>query len=91
MRILYLLHQYLPEFTGGTELYTHALAHAMAAAGHQTAIFYRTYASAAGLVEHTDGAIRCYAAAAGPFDPTRRLLATFGDAPLQHAWQQAAG
>lgn len=88
MRILYLLHQYLPEFTGGTELYTQALAAALANEGNETAIFYRTYGDAPRLHERAEGATTCYAAAAGPFDPTRRLLATFGDAALQQAWEQ---
>ncbi len=60
----------------------------MAAGGHATALFYRTYVDAPRLHERVEGATICYAAAAGPFDPTRRLLATFGDAALQQAWTQ---
>ena len=88
MRILYLLHQYLPEFTGGTELYTQSLAATMVARGDETAIFYRTYVDTPGVHERVEGATTCYAAAAGPFDPTRRLLATFGDAAMHQAWAQ---
>lgn len=40
MRILHLVHQYPPEFVGGTELYTQALAGYQAQMGHQVALFY---------------------------------------------------
>lgn len=39
MRILHVVHQYLPEHVAGTELYTQMVAEAQAAAGHTVAIF----------------------------------------------------
>ncbi len=42
MRILHVVHQYLPEHVGGTELYTQSLARAQVAAGHHAAIFFPT-------------------------------------------------
>ena len=39
MRILHLVHQYLPDYVGGTELYTQTLATLQAATGHDVAVF----------------------------------------------------
>ncbi len=39
MRILHLVHQYPPDFIGGTELYTQALANAQATRGHVVTVF----------------------------------------------------
>lgn len=39
MRILHVVHQYLPEKVGGTELYTRALAQRQAQRGHEVTIF----------------------------------------------------
>lgn len=39
MRILHVVHQYVPEHLGGTELYTQTLARQQAAAGHAVAVF----------------------------------------------------
>ncbi len=40
MRILHIVHQYLPEKVGGTELYTSTLAHHQVSSGHDVSIFY---------------------------------------------------
>lgn len=40
MRILHVVHQYLPEKVGGTELYTSTLAHHQVSSGHDVSIFY---------------------------------------------------
>jgi len=40
MRIAYVVHQFLPEHTGGTEIYTWTLARALSRLGHETYIFY---------------------------------------------------
>ena len=40
MRILHIVHQYVPEHIGGTELYTQTLAQHQIAAGHSVAVFY---------------------------------------------------
>jgi len=39
LNILHVLHQYLPEYVGGTELYTQTLAEYQATAGHSVSIF----------------------------------------------------
>ena len=39
MRILHLVHQYMPDKVGGTELYTETIARYQHARGHETAVF----------------------------------------------------
>lgn len=89
MRILNLVHQYLPEFVGGTELYTQSIAQAAVAAGHQVGIFFRSYADRPAASALPAEAITLYPAAAGPLVPSRRFLAVFGQAGLHQAWIQA--
>ncbi|MEZ4646704.1 MAG: glycosyltransferase [Chloroflexota bacterium] len=42
MRILHLVHQYVPEHVGGVELYTQMMAHYQQQRGHETAVFTPT-------------------------------------------------
>ena len=49
MRILHIVHQYPPEYMGGTELYTQTVAQAAAALGHTVTVFARTAGSGAGV------------------------------------------
>lgn len=77
MKILHLVHQYLPDHVGGTELYTQWMAHQLAGRGHQLDIFYRRYCHGAGLDARHDDAVRVWAAWAGGMSPSRRFWATF--------------
>ena len=43
MKILHIVHQYPPDFVGGTELHTRSLATGQQRAGHQVAVLTRTY------------------------------------------------
>ncbi|MBI4259148.1 MAG: glycosyltransferase family 4 protein [Actinobacteria bacterium] len=55
MRIAYLVHQYLPDHVGGTELYTHGLAVRAARAGHDVVVLTHREAASldpAGLLPH---------------------------------------
>lgn len=88
MRVLYLVHQYLPEHVGGTELYTQSVARALADSGHQVGIFYRRSADGVGLARRNDDGVAVWAAWASAPSPTRRFLATFGDPPIQRAFQE---
>ncbi|MCB8944626.1 MAG: glycosyltransferase family 4 protein [Ardenticatenaceae bacterium] len=81
MKILHLVHQYLPEFIGGTELYTQTLARYQVAAGHSVAVFYPSQAKGDMWQKEEEG-IRVYGAAAGPRSRTRVFLSTFGDKNL---------
>ena len=92
MRVLHVVHQYLPEKVGGTELYTQWVSQALARRGHKVDVFYRS--SAAGhlpiaLEERTDEAgVRVWVARHGVATPNRRFLATFGDRPLVAAFER---
>ena len=73
MRVLHLVHQYLPEHVGGTELYTQSVARTLASLGHQAGIFYRHHAAGQGLEQHRDEDVALWAAWSGPENPTRRF------------------
>lgn len=89
MRILHLVHQYLPEYVGGTELYTHWLTQALSQRGHHNVIFYRRSGLGTGLENRTDEhGSQIWAAQAGDVTPNRRFLATFGERPMQQAFAE---
>ena len=81
MRILHLVHQYVPEQVGGVELYTQSLAHyQIEQLGHEAAVFYPSEAVAIDGVLHrsTDaGGIDVYAARLGRRSRTQVFLSTF--------------
>jgi len=94
MRILYVVHQYMPEHVGGTELYTRWLTHALSRRGHQITIFHRRSAEGIGQEERAEEeGVRVLTAWAGVVNPTRRFLATFRDPPMactfQHVLEEA--
>lgn len=88
MRILYLVHQYIPEYVGGTELYTHWVAYALNQRGHQVTVFYRRSAEGVGQRHHVEEGVHVWAAWAGSPSPTRRFLATFGNLSLVHVFER---
>jgi glycosyltransferase involved in cell wall biosynthesis len=89
MNILHLIHQYPPEFVGGSELHTQGIARAQAAQGHAVAVFTRVPGEGAGLEVRQDGPVRVYAAANGVPSPTGRFLATWGDGEIEAQFGQA--
>lgn len=89
LRILHLVHQYLPDHVGGTELYTHWLAQGLSQRGHQNIIFHRRTGEGTGLDNRTDETgTQIWAAWSGPLTPLRRFNATFGDKALCHAFER---
>ncbi len=88
MRILHLVHQYLPEHVGGTELYTKWLTDGLQQKGHQAAIFARRSADGAGLNQRDDAGVQVWSAWNGRFHPTNRFTSTFRNAFLQQAFVQ---
>jgi len=88
VRILHLLHQFLPEYVGGTELYTQTLAAALQP-HHSNAIFYRLSQAGTGLSqrEEADG-LRVWSAWDGLVTPSSRFRATFRDPAIHHAFAQ---
>jgi glycosyltransferase involved in cell wall biosynthesis len=88
VRVLYLVHQYLPKHVGGTELYTQSVARALASSGQQADIFYRHHAPGQGLEHRTDEGVELWSAWSGPENPTRRFMATFGDAGIERSFER---
>jgi glycosyltransferase involved in cell wall biosynthesis len=88
MRILHLVHQYMPEHVGGTELYTRWLTHALSRRGHQITIFYRRSAAGVGLEERMEEGVRVWTVWHGLVTPPRRLLSTFRDPPVERAFER---
>ncbi len=89
MRILHLIHQYPPEYVGGSELHTQGIAKAQAARGHEVAVFTRVPSDGAQMRIRRDGPVRVYAATHGAPSPTGRFLATWGDAEIEAQFAQA--
>ncbi len=87
MRILHLVHQYMPDNIGGTELYTRWVTQALVERGHQVTIFYRRNAEGEGLDHRMEEGVAVYAAWAGVRSPTQRFLATFRDPPMAEAFR----
>ncbi len=54
MNILHLIHQYLPDHVGGTELYTQWLTRALQQQGHIVAIFHRRSADGTGFAQREE-------------------------------------
>jgi glycosyltransferase involved in cell wall biosynthesis len=88
MRILFLVHQYLPEHVGGVELYTRWLAQALSQRDHQVTVFYRRSAKEVGLEQRTEGGLQIWAAWNGLLSPTRRFLVTFRDPLIAGAFER---
>ena len=80
MRILHLVHQYLPEYVGGTELYTAWLADNLSQRGHQVTVFYRRSMEGTELTCRDDeNGVRVWAVTTGRVTPVSRFWATFGE------------
>jgi glycosyltransferase involved in cell wall biosynthesis len=89
MKVLHLVHQYLPEHVGGVELYTHWITHRLVQRGHQAAIFYRRSAASTGLNVRCDQEeVQVWAAWSGELSPRRRFAASFKEAYLLEAFHQ---
>ena len=86
---MHIVHQYVPDHVGGTELYTQWLARGLRQRGHQVTVFFRRDAEGKGLECRDDAqGARICAAWSGRITPERRFLATFGDRHLFGAFQQ---
>lgn len=83
MRILNLVHQYLPERVGGTELYTQAIAQELAARGHEVGVFYPSDRGPRGISSRQDAEVTVWSANVGPVTPLRRFLALYRDSGLR--------
>lgn len=86
MRILNVVHQYLPERVGGTELYTQAIAHELAARGHEVGVFYPADGPAGHIMRRRDDTVDVWRANAGAVTPLRRFLARYPNSDLPAAF-----
>jgi glycosyltransferase involved in cell wall biosynthesis len=87
MRILHLIHQYIPEYIGGSEFYTQWLANALVQRGHQVTVFYRRSAQGIGREHRVDKGVHVWAAWTGLLNPIRRFLTTLRDPPMVRAFE----
>lgn len=88
MRILHVVHQYLPDRVGGTENYTKWLTEALSRRGHDITVFYRRSADGMGLTHRTQQNVDIWAAWAGKVTPTGRFRATFRDPQILCAFER---
>jgi glycosyltransferase involved in cell wall biosynthesis len=83
MRILHLVHQYPPDYIGGTELYTQMLATAQAADGHTVTVF----CPAVTTPPSTDQGVLVQRVPLGARSAMTTFLSTFTLPAVNRAWQ----
>lgn len=86
MHILHVVHQYPPEYVGGTEFYTQWLTRALQARGHTTAVFHRGAGGDGSLRLRREDGVPIWTAGDGDMEAARRFRATFCSRPLQRAF-----
>jgi glycosyltransferase involved in cell wall biosynthesis len=85
MRVLHLVHQYPPEFVGGTELYTQTLARSLAAHGFDVAMFVPAqHTTDPALSDEAD--VRVHRVPLGPRSANAVFLSTFSQRALSAAF-----
>jgi glycosyltransferase involved in cell wall biosynthesis len=85
-RILHLVHQYPPEYLGGTELYTQTVARALSQRNHLVSVFTRRNADGSGSEDRAEADVAIHLAWNGSLTPTQRFLSTFGNTDLERAF-----
>ncbi|MBX2997422.1 MAG: glycosyltransferase family 4 protein [Caldilineaceae bacterium] len=86
LRVLHLVHQYPPDYLGGTELYTQTVAKALSARDYPVAVFTRRNADGVGSEDRLEADVAVHMAWNGSLTPTQRFLSTFGNADLEQAF-----
>lgn len=86
MHILHVVHQYLPDAVGGTELYTQQLTRELARLGHATAVF--TAAPRVTENPRPEDGVRVYRVATGLRSPTAVFLNGLREPDLLAAFEQ---
>lgn len=89
MRILHVVHQYVPDHVAGTELYTQMIARRQVESGHEVAVFAPLNRAESDREPAVEGGVRVYRAAAGARSPTAVFRSTFGHAGLAVAFADA--
>ena len=88
MRILHVLHQYLPEHVGGSELYTRWLSAEQQRRGHHVEIFHRRDAEGHGLAHRQDHGVDVWSARRGRLGHVRRLASNFHEPGLRRDFER---
>ncbi|HSM58164.1 MAG TPA: glycosyltransferase family 4 protein [Candidatus Sulfomarinibacteraceae bacterium] len=92
MRILHLVHQYIPEYVGGTELYTQTLArYQVSRQGHRAAIFYPSEQEPhdGSVISASDECgVHVHAAPVGPRSRAQVFLDSFGQRTIATSLQR---
>lgn len=88
MRVLHLVHQYIPEHIGGTELYTRWLVRALQERGHDVAIFHRQFNATKDLTFREEDGIRVWSAWTGNLSPKQRFVASFHDPKMIQLFEE---
>lgn len=85
MRVMHVVHQFLPEHVGGTESYTRSLALAQARSGVRAMVVARRFGRGSSCVIEEQEGVTVARVVDGPFSPFRRFLQTLR-APRLEAW-----
>lgn len=88
MKILHIVHQYPPEYVGGTEQYTQNLARYQVGQGERVAVFYPSAEVNSLEVRLDEPGVRVYRAPAGTRSRQRVFLDTFNQGVLSQAFAQ---
>ncbi len=87
MKILYVVHQFMPDFVGGTELDTWEVGSRMRARGHEVTIVHRAV-GAPGVHRVMREGIAVYRIQAGAMTPMSLFAATFGHRQITRSFRQ---
>ncbi len=87
LRIFHIVHQYMPEHVGGTELYAQTLAHYQIQAGHSVALFCPSgYPPSETPEPQNEDGLRVYRAGIGPHGRSQVFRNTFAHKQLDRAF-----
>ncbi len=86
VRILHILHQYLPDYVGGTELYTQVLARYQVEQGDSVTIFVPAIAGNDWPEPALEDGVHVYRFSTGRREPRRIFLDLFGQSAIDQAF-----
>jgi len=86
MRLLHLIHQYMPDKVGGTELYTQTVARFQIAQGDEAAIFTPSAATSRFPEPDFENGVRLYRVPVGQRSANQLFSSNFRQSQLSQAW-----
>ena len=87
MRILHILHQYLPDFVGGTEFYTQAVAGKQVEAGHDVFLFVPAVDSKDWPEAADENGLKVYRCPISSWSTLRRFSSTFSNNAVRREFE----